>query len=152
VTNILRFYFAILGLPILLISDMTFSYGQVDPTKTLIGTWDGQIEAALSGGNQRTLMINSVTATGPGAWLAHGRFGFTGQLKEGPGGQEMAVAAEGNDIFVEFAAVNSRSPVKLKLVGDNKLEGSIGIVLYNGRMADRRIRLEKASPKTGDTK
>lgn len=151
-TNILRFYFAILGLPILLISDLTFSFAQVDPTKTLIGTWEGLIDAALPGGNQRTLMINFVTATGQKEWLARGRFGYPGRLKEGPGGQEMGVAAEGNDIFVEFVVLNSRAPVKVKLVGDNKLEGTIGLVRPDGHMAHLRIKFEKASPKTGDTK
>jgi hypothetical protein len=62
----------------------------------------------------------------------------------------MGVTAEGSDIFVEFVVLNSRAPVKLKLVGDNKLEGTIGLVRPDGHMAHLRIRFEKASPKTED--
>ena len=119
------------------------SLAQVDPTKALLGTWEGHIEASnVSGGAQRTLIINSVKATGSSEWEARGRFGVTGQVKEGPGGQEMSVSSKDNEIFVEFVGGQSKAPVRLKLVGDNKLDGTIG-VFDRGRVADRRISLEK---------
>jgi hypothetical protein len=75
-TNIVRFYLAIFGFQILLISAATFSFAQVDPTKALVGTWEGQIE--ISSNSQRTLIINSVKAKGEGEWVARGRYSFTG--------------------------------------------------------------------------
>jgi hypothetical protein len=61
----------------------------------------------------------------------------------------MAVTAKDNEIFIEFAAKGS-NPVRLKLVNDNRLEGTINIVLK--RAVDRRIWLEKVTPKVGDIK
>jgi hypothetical protein len=43
-----------------------------------------------------------------------------------------------------------KNPVRLKLVNENKLEGTINIVLK--RAVDRRIWLEKVVPKAGDIK
>jgi len=149
-TNIVRFYLAIFGLQILLISGATFSFAQVDPTKALIGRWEGQIE--ISGNSARTLMINSVKAKGEGEWVARGRYAIAGMESEKTtGGNEMSVSSKDNDVFVEFVAGGSKNPVRLKLVGDNKLEGTINMVV-GGRGADRRIKFEKVEPKAGDAK
>ena len=40
----------------------------------------------------------------------------------------MAIRAKDNEIFIEFAA-KGNNPVRLKLVNDNRLEGTIKIVL-----------------------
>ena len=116
---------------------------QVDPTKVLIGTWEGQVESSTApGGNQRTLVISSVKAQGEGEWIALGRLGITGQVKEGPGGQEISVSSKNNEIFLEYTIVTSKAPVRLKLVGDGKLEGTIG-GFDRGRPVNYRISFEK---------
>jgi len=146
--SIVRFYLAIFGLQILLISGATFSFAQVDPTKALVGRWDGQIE--IAGNSQRTLIINSVKAKGEGEWVARGRYSIAGhESKEETGGQAMSVSSKDNDVFVEFVAGGSKNPVRLKLVGDNKLEGTIDL---GGRKGDRTIKFEKMAPKAGEVK
>jgi hypothetical protein len=135
---------------VVLLSAGSLTFAQVDPSKALIGTWDGQISASNApGGNQRTLMINSVQSKGENEWVALGRFGVTGQVKESPGGQEMSVSSKNNEIFIEFVAGQGKTPVRLKLAGDNKLQGTIGI-FDRGRGVDGRITLEKI--KAGETK
>ena len=152
-TNIVRFYLAFFSLQIFLAYDATFSFAQVDPTKALIGTWVGQIEATLSGGNERTIIINSVKAKGEGEWVARGRYGQPDQVKEGPGGQEMSVSSKDNDIFVEFIVGSSKNPVRLKLVGDTKLDGTINLQERGqSRASDKRFKLEKVALKAGDAK
>jgi hypothetical protein len=146
-SRIVRFFlvFAVL------LSAAALTFAQVDPTKALLGTWEGHASVMISS-TQRTLIINSVTPKGPGEWVARGRFGITGAVKEGPGGQEISVTSKDNDIFVEFVAPGGgRIPVKLKLVGDKKLEGTMGLI-ERGRGVDRRITLEKVLPNTGDSK
>jgi hypothetical protein len=129
----------------LLLAGSTVAFAQADPEKALVGSWTGQIE--ISGNSARQLIINSVKAKGEGEWVARGRYGFPDQLKAGPGGQEMIVSSKDNQIFVEFVVGSSKNPVQLKLMGDNKLEGTINMVA-GGRSADRRISFEKV----GDVK
>lgn len=121
-----------------------------DPTKALVGRWEGQIE--ISSNNGRVLQINSVKATGNGEWIARGRYAIAGSESEKTtGGSEMTVVSKDNEIHVEFVAGGSKNPVKLKLIGENKLEGTINMVV-GGRGADRRIKFEKVDPKVGDIK
>jgi hypothetical protein len=120
---------------------------QVDPSKVLIGRWEGQAETQK--GYDQILIINSVQAKGEGEWIARGRFGPRDSISTGTGEREMAVRAKGNEIFIEFAA-KGNNPVRLKLVNDNRLEGTINIVLK--RAVDRRIWLDKVVPKAGDIK
>jgi hypothetical protein len=148
-TNMMRFYLAIFGLQILLISSATVSSAQVDPTKALIGTWEGQIEISR-GNNARALIINSVKAKGEGEWVARGRYNYPDQInQESGGGQAMTVSTKNNEIFVDFRSGNANNPVHLKLVGDNKLEGTVDL---GGKTGDRRIKFEKVAPKAGDVK
>ena len=51
-----------------------------------------------------------------------------------------------NEIYIEFIVGTSKNPVKLKLVGENKLEGTTNMVV-GGRGSDRRIRFEKVATK-----
>jgi hypothetical protein len=120
---------------------------QVDPAKVLIGTWEGQTETQK--GYDQILIINSVKATGEGEWVARGRFGPRELTKTGPGGQEMTVTTKDSHIYVEFTA-KGNNPVRLKLVNENRLEGTVNIVLM--RPVDRRIWLDKVVPKAGDIK
>ena len=149
-TSIVRFYLAIFGLHFLLISAATLSFAQVDPTKALVGRWEGQIET--SGNSGRTLIINSVKAKGEGEWVARGRYAIAGMESEKTtGGSEMSVSSKDNDVFVEFVVGSSKNPVRLKLVGDNKLEGTINMMEQGQkRPADKRFKLEKVAPKAGD--
>jgi hypothetical protein len=120
---------------------------QVDPVRVLVGTWQGQAETQK--GYDQILIINSVKATGEGEWVARGRFGPRDSTNTGPGGQEMAVRTKDNEIYIEFAA-KGNNPVRLKLVNENRLEGTINIILK--RAVDRRIWLDKVAPKAGDIK
>jgi hypothetical protein len=102
----------------------------------------------MSGNSARTLIINSVKTKGEGEWVARGRYSTAGhESKAETGGSAMSVSSKDNDIFLEFVSGNSKNPVRLKLVGDNKLEGTIDI---GGK--DRRIKFEKVEPKAGDAK
>src|SRR5262245_33018144 len=56
----------------------TQAFAQVDPTKVLIGTWDGF--GPVSRNQEWTLVITSLKPTGDGAWTGQGRFGHTGQI------------------------------------------------------------------------
>jgi hypothetical protein len=135
---------------ILVGSIVTDALAQVDPTKALIGTWEGTL--AVSGANtSRILIINSVKAKGAGEWVARGRFGIPDMVSKEPGGQVMDVSLKDNEIFVEFVT-GGKVPVRLKLVGDNKLAGTANIILSGGRAADRTLMLEKVEPKAGDVK
>jgi len=97
-------------------------------------------------------MINSVKAKGEGEWVARGRYAIAGaESEKTTGGSEMSVSSKDNDVYVEFVVGSSKNPVKLKLVGENKLEGTINMVV-GGRGADRRIRFEKVETKAGETK
>jgi hypothetical protein len=137
-------------LQILVLGIATSGFAQVDPTKALIGRWEGQVESSSApGGNQRTLMISSVKAQGEGEWVARGRLGVTGQVQEGPGGQEITVSSKNNEIFLEFVTGPAKAPVRLKLVGDNMLQGTIG-GFDRGRAVNYRMSLEKT--KAGDIK
>ena len=147
-TRIVRLYLAIFGLQILLISVATVSFAQVDPTKVLVGTWEGTVQVNTQMG--RTLTINSVKAKGEGEWVARGRYAITGmESKETTGGQAMSVSSKDNEIYIEFVTGNANNPVKLKLVGENKLEGTTD---FGGKVRERKTVLEKVAPKAGDVK
>jgi hypothetical protein len=141
--NTIRWFFVL----VLVLSAGALTLAQVDPTEVLIGAWEGQVEMPRS--SDMILIINSVKARGDGEWVARGRFGPRDNTSTGPGGQEMDVKEKGNEISIEFVA-KGNNPVRLKLVNDNKLEGTINIVLK--RAVERRIWLEKVVPKAGDIK
>ena len=147
-TRIVRVFLTVFSLHFFVISSATFSLAQVDPTKALIGTWEGQVQIAKQMG--RTLTINSVKAKGEGEWVARGRYVTSGlESKEESGGQAMSVTSKDNEIYVEFTTGNAKNPVKLKLVGENKLEGTTD---YGGNVRERKTVLEKVAPKAGDVK
>ena len=126
------------------------AWGQVDPTKALVGTWVGHVE--LPRDAKRVLVITSVTPKEGGGWLADGRLGFT---VEKAARREIEVSLQGSDIILEFAA-GLNNPVRLKLVGENRLEGTLNIVAgqpgQGPKAADRSFKLEKVEPKAGDVK
>jgi hypothetical protein len=98
----------------------------------------------------RTVTINSVKAKGEGEWVARGRYAIAGhESKAQTGGQAMSVLSKDNEIYIEFVVPVSNNPVKLKLVGETKLEGTVD---FGGRTRERKIVLEKVAPKAGDAK
>ena len=122
----------------------------VDPTTALIGTWEGRADGLKH--PDQTLVINSVKPTGSGEWVARGRFGLFGQVDtEKGGGRKLSVSSKDNEILIEFVTFDGKMPVRVKLVGDNKLEGTVE-GFDRGKVIKKRIVLEKVAPKAGDVK
>ena len=120
--------------------DISPAGAQPDPAKLLIGTWVGNAE--LPRDSERVLIISSVTPKDGGGWVADGRFGFTVEKTEA---RQIEVSLQGSDIILEFVA-GQNNPVRLKLVGENRLEGTLNIVLPNrtsNRTSNRSLKLEK---------
>jgi hypothetical protein len=59
------------------------------------------------------------------------------------------LSSKNNEIFLEFVTGPAKAPVRLKLVGDNMLQGTIG-GFDRGRAVNYRMSLEKT--KAGDIK
>jgi hypothetical protein len=132
---------------ILLVSPVfaVLSFAQVDPEKVLVGTWEGQIEATLTSGNQRVLLINSIKKTDTG-WLALARFSRPREVnREAQGGRAVYVIEKDNEIILEFPYQEGwTDPMRLKLIGTNKLEGTVNMTQRNERRpTDKRLKLEK---------
>jgi hypothetical protein len=117
---------------------VTTAFAQVDPEKALIGKWAGQTEGGKN--RERNLVINSVKATGSGEWIGYANDGKT----------EVSISKKDNEIYLEyFGAGGVKNSYHLKMVGDNKLEGTVDI--YQGRRTERAgITFEKV--KAGDVK
>lgn len=132
--------FAMLLLSMITCGDLRMStssaWAQADPAKVLIGTWIGHAEVARD--SERVLIISSVTPKNGGGWVADARFGFT--VEKAPH-RQIEVSLQGSDIILEFVA-GQNNPVRLKLVGENRLEGTTNIVLQN-RTSNRSLKLEK---------
>ena len=111
------------------------AWAQADPAKVLIGTWVGHAEVPRD--SERVLIIRSVTPKDGGGWVADGGFG-------GKGDQRIEIkvsASRVRDIILEFVT-GQNNPVRLKLVGENRLDGTLNIVLQN-RTSNRSLKLEK---------
>lgn len=136
--RIVGFYLVIFGLQILVLSNASFSFAQVDPTKVLIGKWEGQAE--ITKNRERTLIINSVEPAGSGEWVAKGRMGLSWRVdEEKEGGGAIKVFTKDKDIHLDFSGKNN---AQLKLIGEDKLEGTIE-AFERGKVSPRRIRFEK---------
>ena len=112
-------------------------FAQVDPTKVLVGRWDGYQETSKA--RDRTLVITSLKPTGDGVWAGPGKFGIFG---EDSYATEINVSSKGADIVVEFVDANSKAPVVVKLIGENKLEGTIETLEFKN-VVKRKISFEK---------
>jgi len=130
--------FAVIVLVLPVFARLTFA--QVDPEKALIGKWAGQTEGGKN--RERTLVINSVKATGSGEWV--------GDASSDSGNIEISISKKDNETYLEYVGASSaKSAYHLKMVGDNKLEGTIDIA--QGRRTERtRVTFEKV--KAGDVK
>jgi len=147
-----RRYLAICGLQLLLVSNATFSFAQVDPTKALVGTWIGTVSPSGTEGNGRTIVIDSVKAKEDGGWMASGNFAITGEKFRR---MTYSISLQDGDIILEFIT-GPKNPARLKLVGERKLEGTLtvwvgspGVGLSRSR---RTLHLEKVEPKSADVK
>jgi hypothetical protein len=140
-------YSCLLVLQILIGLAGVSALAQVDPTTVLVGTWIGHVEVPRD--SERVLVITSVTPKEGGGWVADGRFGFTAE-KTLP--REIDVSLQGSDIILEFVTgTKIPNPVRLKLMGENRLEGTLNIRL-DYRTSNRGFKLEKVEPKAGDVK
>ena len=114
-------------------------WAQVDPTKVLIGA------SALEGipsPQERWLVIRSVKPKEGGGWIADGRYGYTA---EKGARHEINVSTQGSDTILEFSSAE-KNPVRLKLVGDTKLEGTANFVT-SGRTTKRIVKFDKKPTK-----
>ena len=138
-----------LGLALSFLIVVTNALAQVDPEKALLGTWEGQADTQQN--RERVLVINSVKATGNGEWVGRGRFGTAGQVdtEKAGGNTEISISSKNNEIYLEWVGAQGKAPVRVKMVNDNKLEGTIG-AFDRGRAVDRRITFEKT--KAGEVK
>lgn len=140
-------YSCLLVLQILIGLGGLSAWAQLDPTKALVGTWIGHVEVPRD--SERVLVISSVKPKDGGGWIADGRYGFT---LEKMGRREIDVSLQGSDIILEFVtSAKTPNPVRLKLVGENRLEGTLNIRL-DYRTSNRGFKLEKVEPKAGDVK
>jgi hypothetical protein len=51
--------------------------------------------------------------------------------------------SKNNELYLEWIQKNGNIPVRVKMVGENKLEGTIGLVDRGGRLQERKIVFEK---------
>jgi hypothetical protein len=124
----------------------TVASAQIDAAKALIGSWDGWVEG-IQGERGRTIVINSVKPKEGGGWVAQGRFGVTGFNL---GRQTFDVSLQEGTVVVEFVT-SAKNPGRLKLIGEDKLEGTLNFVVQRGS-GDRSFKLEKVKAKAGDVK
>jgi hypothetical protein len=142
-----KVYSCLLILQILIGLGGLSAWAQLDPTTVLVGTWIGHVEVPRD--SERVLVIRSVKPKDGGGWIADGRYGLT---LEKMGRREIDVSLQGNDIILEFVTgTKIPNPVRLKLVGENRLEGTLNIRL-DYRTSNRGFKLEKVEPKAGDVK
>ena len=122
------------------------AWAQLDPTKALVGTWEGWVRVPPY--REFTLIIESVTPQ-DGGWVARGRFGFKEANVIRPP-RPIPVSQQGGDIIVEFRA--GQNPVRLKLVGERKLEGTMNVVGGLSGTMNLGFKFEKVEPKADDVK
>ena len=116
------------------------AWAQLDPTKVLVGTWEGWLAPY-----EFTLIIESVTPQ-DGGWVARGRFGRKdGNVRR----RSIPVSQQRGDIILEFRA--GQNPVRLKLVGERKLDGTMNVVVVGGTR-NLGFNFEKVESKADDVK
>jgi hypothetical protein len=139
------------GFEIFLTPYTIFAFAQPDPTKVLIGRWEGRIEEHFPGSNDRTLIIRSVEPNETG-WFAQGEFwaqvGISGfRIRKG-----IDVSLQDDLIVLQFTNPGNDS-FRLVLTGDNRLEGTLYFAQYRGSgigMRTLHLSLEKnAGPRRG---
>ena len=145
-TTIIRCLFLVL-VQILVLSFATNVLSQVDPQQTLIGTWQGRAEITYA--KELTLVINSVKAAGNGEWIGRGRFGPFVDTQKAGGRTEISITLKTNELYLQWTGKAGKAPVRVKLVGDSKLVGTIE-AFERDQVVERRITFEKVQG--GETK
>ena len=139
------------GLQFLLLALYTgFAFAEPDPTKVLIGRWEGGIQGFIKGKNERTLVIISVKPNNEGGWVAQGNWNVTG---EGGGIRQGIDVSLQNDLIVLQFRTRGNDPVRLVLKGDNRLEGTLDLARAIGtgiKHIPAGLSLEKVKAKRGD--
>jgi len=103
-TNTKLFFLAIAFQAVLFGS--TIANAQVDPTKALIGVWEGTV--SVTHDNERVIVIKSVKPKEDGTgWTAEGQFG---QTRDRLAKMTYDVSRQGNDIIVEFVIARTSNP------------------------------------------
>jgi hypothetical protein len=117
------------------------SFAQVDPTAVLVGTWDGWFEVTAAGANPaRTLIIESVVLQDGGGWIAKSQFGEKGANLRA---YDINVTREGDDVVLDWIWGLNKMPIRVKLVGTNKLEGNARPWRVGGGTANLSAKFEK---------
>ena len=115
------------------------SEAQTDPSKALIGKWQGEIQYTGKAGNpNRVLVIESVSQKEGRGWIAEGRYGVT----KASGKVHIDVDTTGKVPSIRFVT-DANSIVKLNLVNDKWLTGTITYAGTSQRGNDRSMKLEK---------
>ncbi len=131
----------------LLLGFSTLVQAQVDPTKVLVGRWEGVLEKRRV--NNETIIIESVTPKDNG-WVAEGFYARSASEDRGKR-MTFEVSRQGGDIIVEFVD-KKNNPGRLKLLDERHLEGTMNFVVGGGRTSNRNIKLEKVEPKKEEPK
>ena len=74
-----------------------------------------------------------------------GRYSVTGQVDKAKAGgnTEINISSKNNEIYAEWVQKNGNLPIRVKMLDDNKSEGTIGFVTRTGHLENRRITFEK---------
>ena len=109
---------------------------QTDLEKALIGKWEGDVQVAREQG--RTLIIRSVSQQ-EGKWTAEGRYGITGK---GMGPVKIDIDTSGSRPSLRFTT-GANSTVRLNLVGEKSLVGTMTLTGAQQQSPDRNMKLDK---------
>jgi hypothetical protein len=123
----------------LLAFDGSPAWSQADPTKVLVGTWDGWVEGIKDG--DRMITIGGMKPKKGGGWTAEGRMGPT---MEKSANQTFNVSIQDGAVVLTFVTAE-KNPARLKLVGNDKLEGTMTFA-----KTKRIFKLEKVDPKAAN--
>ena len=104
-------------------------------------------DSFVDGPNERPVVIKSVEPKEGGLDCA-GNYDITGQRLER---KTYDVSLEDGAYILTFVT-GAKSPGRLKLVGDRKLEEWLNVVVDGGRNQNKILRLEKVQPKKEDSK
>ena len=132
-TTLLKFIHAFLllaGLEILFGPYATLAVAQLDPTRVLIGRWEGRIEEHFPGPQERTLIIGSVKPTETG-WVAQSVFGIGTEVGVNAYRRPIDVSLKDGLIVLEWLTPQ-KDRFRFVLTEDKKLEGEMYYAQYRG--------------------
>ncbi len=140
---------AVLGLAVAVILALVEgSHGQVDLTKVLVGTWEGEVKARMqrgaAAGADLKLVITSVTQQ-DGKWIADGRLGG----KDGRSAPvKVDVDPSGSKPSLRFKGA-AGTDYSLTLFNDKEMVGTATLTTAQAKSStgdrERDVRLEKTN-------